>query len=67
MTILRRTITFGLIATAATGGVMALAPAALAETGLEDKQIRPAGVHAVAEDDQVRLAVASRSGASATR
>lgn len=51
---LRRTITFGLIATAATTGVMALAPAALAETGLDDTQIRPAGVHAVAEDDQVR-------------
>jgi hypothetical protein len=54
MTMLRRTITTGLLATAATGSLMAMAPAAPAATGVDDNRIQGASVRATAEDDQVR-------------
>jgi hypothetical protein len=49
MTMLRFTITAGLIALAAAGGAMAIAPAAQADTGVDDNGVR-AGVRAAADE-----------------
>jgi hypothetical protein len=50
MTMLRFTITAGLIALAAAGGTMAIAPAAQADTGVDDNGVRAAGVRAAADE-----------------
>jgi hypothetical protein len=50
LTMLRLTITSGLIALAAAGGVMAIAPAAQADTGVADNGVRGASVRATADE-----------------
>jgi hypothetical protein len=62
LTMLRLTITSGLIALAAAGGVIAIAPAAQADTGVADNGVRGASVRATADEaPRARGSIAFRS------